>query len=126
MSFVPIGDDEMPVARETPAKAELRTALLASGAADRKNPNLSLVGKQRYANESEMEKARDLAGMYSSDPQFIAWASVENKAEAEQYIRDWIGGSRSLIATNTAVCRKFLDMELLFLRDVGRAPEIRA
>jgi hypothetical protein len=131
ISFVPIDDDEKPVTRETPAKAELRGALLASDAADR-HANLSLVGKQRYAAADEMLRARIRAGVMPKDLNFIGWADQQDgqyfvrcEQDAIYFIHRVIGGSRSLIATDPDVYRKFLDLEAQFLPAVGRAAENR-
>jgi hypothetical protein len=126
MSFVPIGDDENHLEQNT-AKAELRAALLASEAADRKNPTLSLVGKQRYAGADEMERAVTRSALLTKDPQFIAWAAVHDETEAVIYIRDRCGvQSRSEIATNEDAFQSFLRLEREFLVWAGRAAENRA
>jgi hypothetical protein len=87
--------------------------------------------KQRYAEADKMKQARARAGIYPDDAQFVDWARRDCVAAeyewkgAIQFIRDWIGGSRSLIATDQGVYGNFLDLEAKFLPAVGRIAENR-
>jgi hypothetical protein len=86
--------------------------------------NLSLVGKQRYAEAGEMEQARTRSVLLAKDPQFHQWAGVFDEEEAVDYIRSCIGGSRSLIVTDRDAYNRFLRLEREFLVWAGRAAEM--
>jgi hypothetical protein len=132
--FEPIGDDEKPI--ESHAKATLRAALVATDEADRaeeRRSQLSVVGKERYAQMLPEQQAVADAGMLAQDPQFIAWARlvkggrVYNESDAVQYIRSWCGVStRREIATNSHAYEAFIRLKTVFEVDVGRLPERRA
>jgi hypothetical protein len=97
-----------------------------------RHANLSLVGKQRYAEADEMEQARTRSALLAKDPQFIAWADtrvraydIADEVSAAIYIREEIGGSRSLIATDGDAYNRFLHLEREYLVWAGRAAEMR-
>jgi hypothetical protein len=132
--FEPIGDDEKPI--ESHAKATLRAALVATDEADRakeRRSQLSVVGKERYANLSPEQQAVADAGMLAQDPQFIAWMRTVKKypayseGDAAVYIRAACGvSSRRAIATNPDAYEAFIRLKTDFEVDVGRLPERRA
>jgi hypothetical protein len=91
-----------------------------------RHANLSLVGKERYAQAGEEKQAVIRAATLPKDKEFWAWAGVDSEAAAIDYIHKWIGGSRSLIATDRSTYHAFITMETEFQIDTGRIPEIRA
>jgi hypothetical protein len=91
-----------------------------------RHANLSLVGKERYAQADEEKRAVIRAATLPKDKEFWAWAGVDSEVEAIDYIHKWIGGSRSLIATDRSTYHAFITMETEFELHAGRVPEIRA
>jgi hypothetical protein len=92
-----------------------------------RHANLSLVGKQRYAEADEMKRAVMRAGMLPNDPQFIDWVSRKSELSAVDFIRNECDvESRSEIATDENAFHAFMRMEREFLVWAGRAAELRA
>lgn len=129
------GDDEQPVQRPEPepAKPTVMGMLLETEAADHTRPRLSLVGKQRYAEASAMEKARIDCVMRCKDPRFWAWAdlkpgwmTVNDEKSAAEYVRDALGiQSRREIAKEPKIFREWQRLETMFLADTGQMAESR-
>jgi hypothetical protein len=136
MQFAAIGDDERP---EDP-KAQLKGMLERSLEHEVKPKGLeaSLAGKQRYANSSAMEQARDRSILLpKKDLQFRAWAyrkycgpdrhvDMSTYDVAVRYIRERCGvESRSEIAADPDAYREFIEMETAYKIETGQFAESR-
>lgn len=143
------GNDEQPVQRPEPepAKPTVMGMLLETEAADHTRPRLSLVGKQRYAEASAMERARIDCVMRCKDPRFWAWAhtanirsyrvyadAINDEESAAAFVRFCLGKaadpvgdpiSRGLIAKELRVYEAWLQLEAKFLADTGQMAESR-
>jgi hypothetical protein len=93
-----------------------------------RHANLSLVGKQRYAEASDMERAVVRAAILAKDAQFRSWIGAASEDAAAAFIRQHCDDveSRSEFATNEHAYNEFLQLEGAFAVWAGRVPEIRA
>jgi hypothetical protein len=98
-----------------------------------KDLDRSLTGKQRYANSSAMEQARDRAAYrLPKDTKFRVWAAgfspypLRDEADVARFIRDRCGvDSRAEIATDPDAYREFIEMETAYKIDTEQFAEIR-
>lgn len=141
--LVEIGDDEKPVLQNTPppikSTGDLKVALLASEAVEhRKNPHLSLVGKQHYANADKMEQARIDCIRRCKSPHFWRWLGphITNEQDARAAVHEALEKagyaddvhqvvSRGDIAKNSTAYDVWLTMETQYLADTGQMAESR-
>ena len=132
MQFSAIGDDERPEDPKVQLKGMLERSL--EHEARPKDLGRSLAGKQRYANSSEMEQARDRSVFLAKDPKFRVWVErgflspypIRGEADAARFIRDRCGvDSRAEIATDPDAYREFIEMETAYKIDTGQFAESR-
>ena len=80
----------------------------------------SAQGRERYHNASDAQKAVIRAVRLPKDPEFRHWADVRDEENAIRFIRDRIGGSRSLIDEDPQVYDRFIQMETEYRIAVNR------
>jgi hypothetical protein len=128
MQFAAIGDDERPEDPKVQLKGMLERSL--EHEARPKDLERSLAGKQRYANSSVMEQARDRSVFLARDPNFIAWVREYQgfvyDEDAKEFIHNWCGiTTRGQIATDPDAYREFIEMETAYKIDTGQFAESR-
>lgn len=148
--LVELNDKEQPVKRPDPAPinsmSDLKAALIASLEMDNSDvkvenegtkneplrAHLSVVGKQRYAAASDMERARIDAVMWCKDPRFWRWAGVSGEAGAASFVREALAQhvgepscSRSQIAHDARAYQAWKKLETEFLLATGQMAESR-
>lgn len=121
LALVAIGDDE------TPLPSSPLTGRVDEGSGrgtPTSSPNNN--ARNRYQFQTDMEKARDRAGMLSHDLRFWKWVGVSNEDEAARALRAEIAvNSRSEIATDIDAYDAYIKLETKYKAATGQIAEQR-
>jgi hypothetical protein len=112
MVLVELADDDTPVIHETPAKSQVRKALMVSEAID--------------LETEKRRRARIRAVLYAKNPTFQEWAGAADEESAKEFIcRACSISSRREIADSEEVYQAFLQFEAAYLEQTGQRAEAR-